>query len=66
MMNEPILTESEKIEIILRNYDEMDNEIMALNTIFYLHASKNSMKVNFLLAQAYDRLNKSIYDSWRH
>ena len=28
MMNEPILTESEKIEIILRNYDEMDNEIM--------------------------------------
>lgn len=58
MMNEPILTESEKIEIILRNYDEMDNEIMALNTIFYLHASKNSMKVNFLLAQAYDSLNK--------
>lgn len=59
-MNKPVLTEFEKIEIILHNYDKIDNEIIALNTIFYLHAGENSMKVNFLLAQAYDSLNNPL------
>ena len=59
-MSKPVLTEFEKIEIILHNYDKIDNEIIALNTIFYLHARENSMKVNFLLAQAYDSLNNPL------